>query len=320
MTFILRKGVKTFGLLCIGGLLCWEAPASDAYAYYKFINSDSDYSDDSQELMPLVDPMDSSSINSFLGMIEESCLPTQSEEYSNLDSTEGSFSNNQSEESSHQNSTEESSSTSESEESSDDMDTNVFFYKQRVDLLSKLTQDLINHQEDTEAYLMCHTDLRILIKKGDFLYKSLMRMKEIETESHDDSITSSEKATLNSDFWAQLQSISMILNMGEDKLSPTKNYYEMLAIPNGEMILIPTYRSIVEGVKGINITTIEDSAITMGLLDVLIPRTAETIGEISAKVDLVSKLLDMNSIYVDITKERVSRLMSLIGGSGDSMV
>ena len=229
-----------------------------------------------------------------------------------MESTEESLSKSECEESQDESQTEKLCSKSEGDESQYQMNPEGFFDGSRKILMATLMRELTDLQSDAEAYIMCHIDLKIRAQKGNVVFQSLLRMKEIGIATNTDLITPSDRNILGSDFFAQYQSIPMILSLGSDQLSTSKNYFEALIIPNEQIILIPTFKSIVVSLQGLTVATREESVKAQDILDALLPKTVEIICDILAKAELVYKLIEMNGLLVDRVNGRASRLQALI--------
>lgn len=172
------------------------------------------------------------------------------------------------------------------------------------DLISGLIKELEFLQSDAEAYIMCHTDLKTLIQKGDRVHQCLLRMKELSMAANSDLIGDANRNLLDIEFMAQSETIPMVLKLGSDQLSMGTDH-KVLIFPDEQTIKIPTFKKIVDSLENLNMRTREEAVKAQDAVDVLLPKTAEIICDISAQADKVFTLIMMNDQLTQRAQERL---------------
>lgn len=333
MVLRIREGIKYLCAVCIGGgtLGCsWAIESFHDYDYgygSQYVDLESSHSDDYDVSNPLI------------GNSTFSDEDSSSGSYPTLESSSESWSESENDSQKLEvesyifdSSTEESSSGSGDDDQTQEVTTSLydsgfwgsgreelFFgngddeqnqeiehyrFESSNDLISGLIKELEFLQSDAEAYIMCHTDLKTLIQKGDLVHQCLLRMKELSMAANSDLIGDANRNLLDIEFMAQSETIPMVLKLGADQLSMGTDH-KVLIFPDEQMIKIPTFKKIVDSLENLNMRTREEAVKAQDAVDVLLPKTAEIICDISAQADKVFTLIKMNDQLTQRAQERL---------------
>ncbi len=170
----------------------------------------------------------------------------------------------------------------------------------------KSTVETNSPDENTQKYILCHTDLKNIAAKGVLLCHILIGMKQLGVAGNSDLLEQYRRQMLNSDFMTYVNLIPMIFRIYSTEFK-IRGEPTLVTLPEGNSIIIPTYKAILDKIQEMHVLTRADACSAQNVIDELIPQTMDIIDNLMLLQNQVWSLIQSTSLKIDLTPQRLQK-------------